>query len=146
MTRRKKEYEDDEKERSESAAHKRSRIINSIEKKHKFLTLKDSEELLYFNPHDGQWHDGDVFLKQFVDNETTIPGFENGALTSSFEFTTSMFREIKELIKIHSYADPKEFISPPEWINLKNGALNVRKTEFIPREPKPDHKKEQLEI
>ena len=147
MTRRKKEYEDDEeKENSESAAHKRSRIINSIEKKHKFLTLKDSEELLYFNPHDGQWHDGDVFLKQFVDNETTIPGFEKGAPTSSFEFTTSMFREIKEIIKIHSYADPKEFISPAEWINLRNGALNVRKTEFIPREPKPDHKKEELEI
>ena len=147
MTKRKKEYEeDDEKESSESAAHKRSRIINSIEKKHKFLTPKDSEELLYFNPLDGQWHDGDVFLKQFVDQETTIPGFENGALTSSFEFTTSMFREIKELIKIHSYADPKEFISPPEWINLKNGALNVLTSEFIARDPEPKYDEENKKI
>ena len=78
MTKRKKEYEDDEeKESSESAAQKRSRIINSIEKNHKFLTLKNSEELLYFNPSDGQWHDGEVFLKQFVDKGTTITGFEN---------------------------------------------------------------------
>ena len=151
MTKRKKEYEEDkDKENSESAAHKRSRIINSIEKKHKFLTLKDSEDLLYFNPSDGQWHDGDVFLKQLVDQETTIkvlPSFgKGGEITSSFEFTTSMFREIKEIIKIHSYADPKEFVSPPEWINLKNGALNVSGTEFIPREPKPDHKKEESEI
>jgi P4 family phage/plasmid primase-like protien len=144
---RKKEYEDEEeKETSESAAQKRSRIINSIEKNHKFLTLKDSEELMYFNPQDGQWHNGDVFLKQFVDKGTTITGFEKGAATSSYEYTTSMFREIKEIVKIHSYADPKEFVSPPGWINLKNGALNVRTSEFIPRDPEPDCKKEESEI
>ena len=142
---RKKEYEDEEKE-SSSAAQKRSRVINSIERKHKFLTLKDSEELLYFSPSDGQWHYGDVYLKQFVDKGTTITGFEKGAATSSFEFTTSMFREIKEIIKIHSYADPSEFISPPEWINLRNGALNVLTSEFIQRDPEPDCKKEELEI
>ena len=142
-----KEYEDEEgKESSESAAHKRSRIINSIEKNHKFLTLKDSEELLYFSPSDGQWHYGDVYLKQFVDKGTTITGFEKGSATSSYEFTTSMFREIKEIVKIHSYADPKEFISPPQWINLRNGALNVLTSEFIQRDPEPDCKREELEI
>ena len=110
---RKKEYEDEEeKETSESAAQKRSRIINSIEKNHKFLTLTDTQELKYFNPYDGQWHDGGVFLEKFVDKETTItilPGFgKGGAATSGFDFTTNMFREIKAIIKIHTYTDPKE--------------------------------------
>lgn len=144
---RKKEYEDEEeKETSESAAQKRSRIINSIEKNHKFLTLKDSEDLLYFSPSDGQWHNGEVYLKQFVVEETTVPSIGSGGITSTIEYTTNMFREIKEIIKIHSYADPSEFISPPEWINLRNGALNVLTSEFIQRDPEPDCKKEEQEI
>lgn len=127
------EYEPEE--TKESAAERRSRIANSIQSKHKFLTLRDTEELLYFNPHDGQWHDGESYLKEFLIEETSI--LIASKKTTITEFTTSMLREVKEIIKIQTYIDPKTFVCPPEWINLKNGALNVLSAEFIQRDPEP---------
>ena len=127
-------------EPKESSAEKRSKIVTKIITKNKFLTLRDTEELLYFNPQDGEWHDGETYLKEFLISETSIAIASSDpkkGITKLTEFTTSMFREVKEIIKIQTYVDPKAFVCPPEWINLKNGALNVLTSEFIPRDPIP---------
>ncbi len=95
-----KEPEQDDKEPRESSAEKRSKIANSIMSKHKFLTLRETQELFYFNPHDGEWHDGETFPKEFLIKETgyiLISG--RGEREEITEFTTSMLREIREIIK-----------------------------------------------
>ncbi len=143
-----KEQEPEEREPRESSAEKRSKIANSIMSKNKFLTLRDSEELLYFNSQDGEWHDGETYLKEFLIKETSIAidSDPKTGIIKGTEFTTSMFREIREIIKIQTYSDPKGFVCPPEWINLKNGALNVLTSEFIARDPMPLFEEELKEI
>lgn len=132
----KQQYQEDD--NRESAAKKRSRIANAIMQKHKFATPRDTEELLYFNPNDGQWHSSESYLKEFLVEETTTRSFDSKkGETKLTEFTTSMLREVREIIKIQTYTDPKAFVCPPEWINLKNGALNVLTNEFIARDPEP---------
>lgn len=130
----------------ESPAEKRSKIIAKIEKKHKFITIRETDELLYFNPHDGQWYEGDSFLREFVVEETTIPIIRKKTTDKIIGFSTSIFREIKAILQIKTYVNQKNFVAPIDWINLRNGALNVRTSEFIARDHEPDYTKEEEEI
>jgi P4 family phage/plasmid primase-like protien len=134
MANRKKNIEFNEEDDKESASERRARIIDVIERSHTFLTLRNTEELLYFDPHDGQWHEGTTFLNEFVRKE------------AGSDYTTNLFREIKAAVMVDTYIDPDKFKSPAEWINLKNGALNVLKTEFIRRDPEPDFTKMEDEV
>ena len=129
-----KKSEKKNKEPKKSTEVRREEIIKNIETTEKFLTIRDSDDLLYFNPSDGQWHVGETYLKELTRKK------------SSINFSTSLFREVRETIKVDTYIDGKSFISPPEWINLRNGALNVRKTEFIARDPEPEYKEEHRKI
>ena len=129
-----KKSEKKNKEPKKSPEVRREEIIKNIETTEKFLTIRDSDELLYFNPSDGQWHSGETYLKELTRKK------------SSINFSTSLFREVRETIKVDTYTDGKSFISPPEWINLRNGALNVRNTEFIARDPEPECKEEHRKI
>jgi site-specific DNA-adenine methylase len=50
MANRKKNIEFNEEDDKESASERRARIIDVIERSHTFLTLRNTEELLYFDP------------------------------------------------------------------------------------------------
>ena len=133
MTKQKAEKKKD-REQKKSIEEKREEIVRNIETTEKFLTIRDSDELLYFNPQDGQWHDGETYLKELTRKKAGV------------NFSTNLFREVRETLKVDTYTDGKSFISPPEWINLKNGALNVLTSEFIPRDPEPACKEEHKKI
>ena len=109
-------------------------IVRSIKATEKFITIRDSGELLYFNPSDGQWYDGTTYAEEFTRDKAGV------------DYSTSLFREVRETIKVDTYTDGKSFISPPEWVNLRNGALNVLTSEFIARDPEPECKEEQQKI
>lgn len=131
---RKKSVEMDDDEDKETASERRARIINGIEKNYTFLTKRDTEELLYFDPSDGQWHDGITYLNR---------------LTREYagqDYTTNLFREVKAAVMVDTYINSDKFKCPAEWINLKNGAINLLKTEFIKRETEPECKEVEEEI
>ncbi len=123
-----------EEDDKESASERRARIIDVIERSYTFLTFRNTEELLHFDPSDGQWHDGVSYLNEFTRK------------LAGQEYTTNLFREVKAAVMVDTYTDPDKFKSPADWINLKNGALNILKTKFIRRDPEPDFTKMEDEI
>ncbi len=123
-----------DKEPTKSIGAMKEQIVRDIKATEKFITIRDSGELLYFNPSDGQWYDGETYLKELTRKK------------SSINFSTNLFREVRETIKVDTYIDGKSFISPPEWINLRNGALNVLTSEFIARDPEPKYDEEKKKI
>jgi len=62
MGKSKKDLENEE-EQSSATTHA---IAMSIQKNEKFITLRDTGLLYYFNPEDGQYHEGETFLKEII--------------------------------------------------------------------------------
>lgn len=122
MGKSKKDLENEE-EQSSATTHA---IAMSIQKNEKFITLRDTGLLYYFNPEDGQYHEGETFLKEIIRKKTNST------------FSTYLLREVTEMVKIDSYLEPENFTCPVEWINLKNGAYNLKTGEFIRRMKKPE--------
>ena len=60
MSKSKKDLENEEEQLS-ATTHA---IAMSIQKNEKFITLRDTSLLYYFNPEDGQYHEGETFLKE----------------------------------------------------------------------------------
>lgn len=106
------------------------RIANQIRAEYKFITLRESETLYFFNPLDGQYHEGETYLNELVRRATAT------------SYSISNLREIKQLIMVDTYVPSKNFICPTEWINLKNGAYNIQTHEVIFRKDKPEGEEE----
>lgn len=117
-----------------SIAIRKEEIVTSIKANEKFITIRDTGELRYFNPSDGQWYDGATYVEKFTRDKAAV------------NYSTTLFREVRETLKVDTYTDGKSFNSPPEWINLTNGALNLLTTEFILRDREPECKEEQQRI
>ena len=133
MTKQKAEKKKD-REQKKSIGVRKEEIVRSIKATEKFITIRDTGELLYFNPSDGQWYDGTTYVEQFTRDKAGV------------DYSTSLLREVRETLRVDTYTDGKSFISPPEWVNLKNGALNVLTSEFIPRDPEPKYDEENKKI
>lgn len=129
-----KSQEKKNKEPRKSIGVRKEEIVRSIKATEKFITIRDTGELLYFNPSDGQWYDGTTYAEEFTRDRAGV------------DYSTSLFREVRETLKVDTYTDGKSFISPPEWVNLRNGALNVLTSEFIPRDPEPKYDEEKKKI
>ena len=129
-----KQTEKKNKEPRKSIGVRKEEIVRSIKATEKFITIRDTGDLLYFNPKDGQWYDGTTYAEEFTRDKAGV------------NHSTSLFREVRETLKVDTYTDGKSFISPPEWINLRNGALNVLTSEFIPRDPEPKYDEENKRI
>ena len=134
MTKQKSQEKKKDREQKKSIGIRKEEIVRSIKATEKFITIRDSGELLYFNPSDGQWYDGGTYAEEFTRDKAGV------------DYSTSLLREVRETLRVDTYTDGKSFVSPPEWINLKNGALNVLTSEFIPRDPEPECKEEHKKI
>ena len=134
MTRQKSQEKKKDREQKKSIGVRKEEIVRSIKATEKFVTFRDSGELFYFNPSDGQWYDGTTYVEQFTRDKAGV------------DYSTSLLREVRETLRVDTYSDGKFFVSPPEWVNLRNGALNVLTSEFIPRDPEPKYDEENKKI
>ena len=118
--------EQDEEDKNEkvdkiSLIEETSEIIMS---KHRFLTIEESKEMLYYR--DGVYVPGGEVLVE-KEAETCI----------DIDLPMSTLSEIKGHIMRHAYRTDDEIDSDLNIINLKNGLYNIRTGEF--KEHSPDY-------
>lgn len=120
----------EEQERAEENDQKKQAhdIATEVEKSEKFLTLRESNTLLYFDPKTGQYVEGESYLNRLV-REITISNYSK-----------YIFGEILAMVKVDTFIDTRDFTCPIPWINLLNGAFNLSTGEFVPRSKKPENK------
>ncbi|MFC1912364.1 phage/plasmid primase, P4 family [Chloroflexota bacterium] len=91
-----------------------------IMRRHTFITLSDTEEILVYNPKRGVYQDkGDIVIKQTV--EETLDEYE-----CSRQASTSYTNEVLGHIKRRSYVDRNTLNSKSYRLILKNGVLDLR--------------------
>ncbi len=104
----------DEEEEKDPASVISNRTAKDIEKNNKFITLRETDSLLYFDFISRQYHDDDSFLNEIVRKEL------------GRYYSTAALKEITAMIKVDTYMNSNEFKCSVEWINLRNGAFNLR--------------------
>lgn len=102
----------------------RAELILKIEMLNDFKTIRESDSLYYF--------DFDTYM---YDSNGVAEVRKQLRKMAGEYFTIKLKNEVVEAIKDDTQIkNPNEFFNTPkEWINLKNGALNVLTREFIPR-------------
>ena len=96
-----------------------SLLSNAIMENLPIITLKDNEDMYFFNEKDGLWHENaDVYIKEMASNLLGDDSKRN------------YIEEVLYFIKTKTYKDREIFQMPLELIPLKNGILNIYKREL----------------
>lgn len=110
------------KELSFEGEDKITNVAKEIQKNHKFVTLRKTEEILLYN---GKIYDSvqaETIIKE--ETEKLIPNC-----------TTNHRNEVINKIKAQTYVDLEKFDSDPNLITLENGILNLETLELMPHTP-----------
>ena len=98
-----------------------TRLIMSI---HRFLTIEESKEIVYYYDKSGVYvSGGEILIEKELDK------------TFGFKLRTSDITEIKNCVMRKTYVKKEKFDSNIYIINLKNGLYNWRTNEFMPHTP-----------
>lgn len=98
-----------------------TRLVISI---HRFLTIEESKEILYYDDKSGVYvSGGEILIEKELDK------------TFGFRLRTSDITEIKNCVMRKTYVKKEKFDSNLDIINLKNGLYNWRTNEFMPHTP-----------
>ena len=91
---------------------------------HRFLTIEESKEILYYDDKSGVYvSGGEILIEKELDK------------TFGFKLRTSDITEIKNCVMRKTYVKKEKFDSNLDIINLKNGLYNWRTNEFMPHTP-----------
>jgi putative DNA primase/helicase len=93
-------------------------IAEDIKERHTFITLRDTEEVLYYEPNDGLYHHG---------GEGIIKGECKHHYDT--ELTNYWLGEVKSYIQTATYIDRKEVDCKPFLLHLQNGIFDIETME-----------------
>ncbi len=117
----------------ESEISYRNRIAKEIQEANRFITLRESDTLYFFNPETGLYHEGATFLNELIRKVT------------GEKYSTAVLREVSAMVRVDTYIGTEDFRCPIEWINMINGAYNLSSGDFIQRTTRPDNEEEYKE-